>query len=143
MKSFQDFIFLQKWKYISKELLHIILKYDGKIAYRSGVYVNQIPRNEKRDKLMNKIPIKKYKTLSSHYSTPEFQRNVTPNGSQRLASGEPRLCTFLQIQENLQANVELSKKKWLFLRIMEDNELYYYYMYLYKGSYYQEVHKIE
>ena len=34
--------------------------------------------------------------LSSHTSTPEFQRNVTPNGSQRLASGEPRLCTFLQ-----------------------------------------------
>ena len=40
-------------------------------------------------------------TLSSHSSTPEFQRNVTPNGSQRLASGEPMLCTFLQKQVNI------------------------------------------
>ena len=46
-------------------------------------------------------------SLSSNSSTPkglpqanrgfaEFQRNVTPNGSQRLASGGPRLCTFIQ-----------------------------------------------
>lgn len=100
--------FNDKWKYIPRELLHIILNYDGKISYRSGIYMNQIPRNEKRDKLLNKIPIKKYK-----------------------------------IQEKLQANVELSKKKWLFLRTLEDNEMYLYYVYLYKGGYYQEVHKIE
>lgn len=69
--------------------------------------MNQIPRNEKRDKLLNKIPIKIYNS-----------------------------------QENLEAHVNLSKKKWLFLRKMSDNELYYFYMYLYKDVYHQEHHKI-
>ena len=39
-----DLAFNEKWKNIPREILHIILKYDGKILYRSGgFYMNQIP----------------------------------------------------------------------------------------------------
>ena len=48
-------------------------------------------------------------TLSPHSSSPEFQRNVTPNGSQRLASGEPRLCTFLQTLSSHSSSPEFQR----------------------------------
>ena len=76
-------------------------------------------------------PLDFKQTLSSHSSTPkglphasrgfaEFQRNVTPNGSQRLASGEPRLCTILQ---NLNSSTPLISKHHSFFLI---EEIYYY-----------------
>jgi hypothetical protein len=35
-------------KYIPKELLHIILEYDGRIKYRNGKYVNILHKNDVR-----------------------------------------------------------------------------------------------
>ena len=111
-----DLAFNEKWKNIPRELLHIILKYDGKILYRSGgFYMNQIQRDEKRDKLLNKIPIKIY--------------NLENNEG------------YFRSRNSLEARVNLSKKKWLFLRTL-DNELYIFYMYLYKGVYHQYHHII-
>ena len=63
------------------------------------------------------IPI--FETLSSHSSSPEFKRNVTPNGSQRLASGGPRLCTFLQSLENCPHLTMFSLPKELLIEAKE------------------------
>ena len=37
-----------KIPYIPKELLHIILEYDGRIKYRKGEYVDIIHKNDER-----------------------------------------------------------------------------------------------
>ena len=37
-----------KIPYIPKELINIILKYDGRINYRNGVYINIIDKNDYR-----------------------------------------------------------------------------------------------
>jgi hypothetical protein len=51
-----------KIPYIPKELLHIILEYDGRIKYRKGEYVDIIHKNDERyniirPHIVNKIEI--------------------------------------------------------------------------------------
>jgi hypothetical protein len=41
---------------LPKELIHIILLYDGKIKYRNGKYINQILRDDKRYHIFKTIP---------------------------------------------------------------------------------------
>jgi len=38
------------------EIIHRILEYDGKIKYRNGKYMNQIPSNDYRYKILLTIP---------------------------------------------------------------------------------------
>jgi hypothetical protein len=39
--------------YIPRELLHIILEYDGKIKYKNGIYTNIIHKNDDRYRSMD------------------------------------------------------------------------------------------
>ena len=60
------YIYIMSYPYIPKELLHIILEYDGKIKYRNGIYINSINKNDYRYKML--IPIIKYKLESLNYA---------------------------------------------------------------------------
>jgi len=49
-----------KFKKIPRELLHIILSYNGTIKYKNGNYINQISPNDIRYSLLLKIPRKNF-----------------------------------------------------------------------------------
>ena len=48
-----------KVPYIPKELLNIILEYDGKIQYKNGKYVNIIHKNDHRYYIIQKVVLNK------------------------------------------------------------------------------------
>ena len=49
--------------YLPKELLHIILEYDGRIKYKNGEYVNIIHKNDKRYNIIKPLIGKKMEIL--------------------------------------------------------------------------------
>ena len=50
--------------YLPKELIDIILEYDGRIKYKKGKYVNIIHKNDIRYKIINKIISKKIEVMN-------------------------------------------------------------------------------
>jgi hypothetical protein len=54
-----------KVPYIPKELLDIILEYDGKIRYKKGKYVNIIYKNDKRYDIIKPLINKKIEILKT------------------------------------------------------------------------------
>jgi hypothetical protein len=54
-----------KVPYIPKEILHIILEYNGTIKYKNGKYVNIINKNDIRYNIINQIIIKKIKIIKN------------------------------------------------------------------------------
>ena len=51
------------FSYIPKELLHIILAYDGRIKYKNGNYVNVIHKNDERYDIITPFISKKMEIL--------------------------------------------------------------------------------
>ena len=51
--------------YIPKELLHVILKYDGRIRYKNGKYINIIHKNDERYNIVKQIINKKIEILKT------------------------------------------------------------------------------
>ena len=49
--------------YIPKELLHIILEYDGRIKYKNGRYVNIIHKHDERYNILKSIIGKKIEIM--------------------------------------------------------------------------------
>ena len=43
------------FSYLPKELINIILEYDGKIKYRNGIYMNQLDLDKNGKMLLNLI----------------------------------------------------------------------------------------
>jgi len=54
-----------KVPYIPKEILHVILQYDGRIHYRNGKYMNSIDKNDDRYNMLRHIISKKLKILNT------------------------------------------------------------------------------
>lgn len=52
-----------KVPYIPKELLHIILEYDGRIKYKNGRYVNIIHKHDERYNILKSIIGKKIEIM--------------------------------------------------------------------------------
>lgn len=50
---------------VPRDILNIILEYDGQIRYRSGKYINIIPKNDARRKILDAILIKKQEILET------------------------------------------------------------------------------
>ena len=49
--------------YIPKDVLHIILEYDGRIKYKNGKYVNIIHKNDERYNIITPIVSKKMEIM--------------------------------------------------------------------------------
>lgn len=54
-----------KQPYIPKELINIILEYDGRIKYRNGVYIDKINIDDYRYKIINPIIIYKIESIKN------------------------------------------------------------------------------
>lgn len=48
------------WKGIPSDILQVILKYDGRIAKRNGIYMNRIPLEDERYVTLKDIPKRLY-----------------------------------------------------------------------------------
>ena len=51
--------------YIPRDILHVILDYDGQIRYRTGKYINTIPKTDARCEMIDGILIKKLEILEN------------------------------------------------------------------------------
>lgn len=51
--------------YIPKDVLHIILEYDGRIKYKNGEYVNVIHKNDDRYNIITPVISKKMSILQN------------------------------------------------------------------------------
>ena len=61
------------WQRLPRDVVHLILKFDGNIVYRMGQYINQIPHEDPRyDMLLYRLP---RKHLSYSFTQVNLDRN--------------------------------------------------------------------
>jgi len=99
--------------YIPKELLNIILEYDGRIKYKKGKYINIIHKLDYRYNIIEPLISKKINYLKLIYNE-VFNKLKTPAYVQSLMRS-----TELLIKNSYILEIILNQK----------NRLYYTYMY--------------
>lgn len=72
-----------KVQHIPKELLHIILEYDGRIKYRNGKYINSIDKNDKRYDIIKPV-ISKSLSYSNDFNIFEMCYYDSRNARHRI-----------------------------------------------------------
>jgi hypothetical protein len=50
----------QRWKEIPRDIIYLIIEYDGRFKKRNGVYMTQIPTSDVRYNILRTIPRKKF-----------------------------------------------------------------------------------
>lgn len=56
---------LKKYKNLPNDMIFEILSFDDRFILRRGKLMNRIPKNDKRYKLLSKIPQKKYNSYNN------------------------------------------------------------------------------
>ena len=97
---------------LPKELIHYILKYDDKIYYRNGEYINKIPKYDPRYKIIEPIPKRMRFYVRSDFPLPpedgfsiyiNFTNNIHVLIVQKYAYGKHIYYTFIN-KKNITIN---------------------------------------
>jgi len=97
---------------LPKEIIHYILKYDGRICYRNGDYINRIHKYDHRYKILEPIPQKMKFCVISEIPIPpndgfaiyiKFSNNIFILIVQKYAYGKHIYYSFIN-KKNISIN---------------------------------------
>ena len=68
----------------SLEIVHRILEYDGRIKYRHGKYMNQIPKDDDHYHLLRKIPVFRWDKWYSEVNYDVYRIHYNKNENHKM-----------------------------------------------------------